>query len=436
MGQLSPEEWPARKAIVNGLPTNLILTDRRVLVVGGGPIATRRVKQLVAAAANVILVAPQVTQDLRHLAETAAITWHDRPFEPADISNVWLAVTATGVPDVDELVSQLANDTNTFCMNSANARHSTALPMAMIHGDDEVVIAVSGGSDPGRARALRDAIDLQLQSGQLPIRRTRMSSAGTDPDIQTHKGSVSLVGAGPGDPQLLTIAAMHAVAVADVLVVDRLAPAILWESPGPDVEVIDVGKTPGKHAVPQDEINAILVSKARAGHRVARIKGGDPFVLGRGGEEALACLAAGVDVDVIPGITSAVSVPAAAGIPVTHRGITSAFVVASAHDGPAGVVHAAANAPSDATLVLLMGVGKLPAIAAGLIESGRRPDMPVAIVESGWTPDQNTTVTSLAKLRTGSVVVSPPAVVIIGDVVTLRASLGDLATASADARHA
>jgi len=196
---------------VNGLPINLILTDRRVLVVGGGPIATRRVKQLVAAAADVILVAPEVTRDLWHLAETATITWHNRTFEPADISNVWLAVTATGVPDVDELVSRLANDSNTFCMNSANASGSTARPMTTIQSDDGVVIAVSGGSDPGRARALRDAIDRQLQSGQLPIRRTRTPSAGPDSDTHTYKGSVSLVGAGPGDPQLLTIAAMRAV---------------------------------------------------------------------------------------------------------------------------------------------------------------------------------------------------------------------------------
>lgn len=416
---------------MNGLPLNLVLTGRSVLVVGGGAVATKRVHQLLEVDALVVVVAPDASPELRELAEAGAIRWHPRPFSPHDLEHMWLVVTATGVSAVDDLVSALAEDNCTWCMNSANVSTSTVLPMTTARGSDGVAIAISGGSDPGRARALRDAIHLLLQAGELPTRRTRPRR--TD---ETAAGSVTLVGAGPGDPALLTIAAMRAVASADVLVVDRLAPAILWQSPGVGVEVIDVGKTPGKHAVPQDEINAILVAKARAGYRVARIKGGDPFVLGRGGEEALACLNAGVAVDVIPGITSAVSVPAAAGIPVTQRGITSAFVVASAHEGPAGVLRASADTPQDATLVLLMGVGRLPAIAAGLIESGRCPDTPVAIVESGWTPAQRTTVTTLDGVRTGTIVVSPPAVVVVGDVVRLRESLGDLATPSADARHA
>jgi uroporphyrin-III C-methyltransferase/precorrin-2 dehydrogenase/sirohydrochlorin ferrochelatase len=416
---------------VNGLPINLVLTNRDVLVVGGGTVATKRVHQLLAVDARVLVVAPDMSPALHELAKAGAIRWHPRPFSPHDLEQMWLVVTATGVGAVDDLVSALAEENRTWCMNSANASTSTALPMTTARGDDGVAIAVSGGFDPGRARALRDAINLLLQAGELPTRRTRVRGAD-----KTAAGSVTLVGAGPGDPALLTIAAMRAVASADVLVVDRLAPAILWQSPAVGVEVIDVGKTPGKHAVPQDEINAILVEKARAGYRVARIKGGDPFVLGRGGEEALACRNAGVAVEVIPGITSAVSVPAAAGIPVTQRGMTSAFVVASAHEGPEGVLRATADAPPDATLVLLMGVGRLPAIAAGLIESGRSPDTPVAIVESGWTPAQRTTVTTLDGVRAGTILVSPPAVVVIGEVVRLRESLGDLATPSADARHA
>lgn len=425
---------------MNGLPINLVLTDRDVLVVGGGAVATKRVHQLREANARVLVVAPEVSPALGALAEVGAIRWHPRTFSPADLSRVWLVVTATGVAAVDALVSELAEENFTWCLNSANASVSTALPMTTARGHDGIAIAVSGGSDPGRARALRDAIHILLQAGDLPTRRTRTRPTNeTDQPREASRtaiGSVTLVGAGPGDPALLTIAAMRAVASADVLVVDRLAPAILWESPGEGVEVIDVGKAPGKHAVPQEEINAILIAKAQAGYRVARIKGGDPFVLGRGGEEALACLSAGVAVEVIPGITSAVSVPAAAGIPVTQRGITSAFVVASAHEGPEGVIRAMTDAPPDATLVLLMGVGRLPAIAAGLIDAGRSADTPVAIVESGWTPTQRTTVTTLSGVRAGTIAVSPPAVVVIGEVVRLRASLGDLATPSAEARHA
>ncbi|NQU37748.1 MAG: uroporphyrinogen-III C-methyltransferase [Actinobacteria bacterium] len=410
---------------------NLVFQDRRVLVVGGGAVATRRVKQLLDVDARVTVVAPDASLELVDLAANGKIEWHHRGFSPDDIAQVWLVVTATGVDAVDNQVAQLAEDNCTWCMNSANATGSTALPMTTVLGDDGVAIAVSGGSDPGRARAVRDAVGLLLHAGELPTRRTRILSKD-----QPATGSVTLVGAGPGDPALLTIAAMRAVSAADVLVVDRLAPAVLWQSPAPGVEVIDVGKIPGKHAVPQEEINAILVEKAQAGHRVARIKGGDPFVLGRGGEEALACLSAGVAIDVIPGITSAISVPAAAGIPVTQRGVTAAFVVASAHDGPEAVIRATADAPNDATLVLLMGVGRLPAIAAGLIDSGRAPDTPLAIVESGWTPRQRTTVTTLDEVRQGGVSVAPPAVVVIGEVVRLRESLGDLATPSPDARHA
>ena len=162
-----------------------------------------------------------------------------------------------------------------------------------------------------------------------------------------------------------------------------------------------------------------------------RLKGGDPFVLGRGGEEALHCLEHGIPVEVVPGVTSAVSVPAAAGIPVTHRGITASFVVASAHAGSDAALDAARDAPRDATLVLLMGVNAIAATAAGLMAAGRSPDTPVAFVESGWTPRQRTTVTTLEKAAWTAPheQVRSPAVVVVGEVVALRATLGDLGAA-------
>ncbi len=417
------------------LPVSLRLTGREVLVVGGGPVAARRVEALLEAQALVTVVAPDAVPALAELAIGGRLTWHKREFVSADVGDLWLAVTATGVPAVDALVSELCESRQIWCINSANSAQSTALPMTIARGPDEITVAVSGGQDPGRSRALRDAIEVLLHSGGLPIAATRPKMVGALEE-QPGVGSVALVGTGPGDPALLTVAAMRAVAEADVLIVDRLAPAVLWQNPRVGVEVIDVGKEPGHHAVPQDEINAIIVAKAQAGHRVARLKGGDPFVLGRGGEEALACLAAGIPVRVIPGITSAISVPAAAGIPVTQRGITSTFVVASAHEGAPGVLAATAGAPANATLVLLMGVRRLPEIANGLIGDGRDPDTAVAVIESGWTPSQRTTVSTLREVGDGQVDIAPPAVVVVGDVVNLREQLGDLAVSSANSRHA
>jgi uroporphyrin-III C-methyltransferase/precorrin-2 dehydrogenase/sirohydrochlorin ferrochelatase len=213
-----------------------------------------------------------------------------------------------------------------------------------------------------------------------------------------------------------------------VVVTDRLGPTSLLSELDPDVAIIDVGKTAGNHPTPQDEINRILVAHAQAGRTVVRLKGGDPFVLGRGGEEALYCLAHDVPVEVVPGVTSAVSVPAAAGIPVTHRGITTSLVIASAHAGAGQALDAARTAPHDATLVLLMGLSGLAVTADELIASGREPGTPVAVISDGWTPRQRTVTGTLASIA-GDVAAARlpgPAVIVVGDVVALRAELGDL----------
>lgn len=414
---------------MSGFPLAVDLRNRLVVVVGAGGVATRRVRQFLHADAAIHVVAPNASDEIRELAAAGALTWSDRDFDDEDLAGAWLVVTATNDVAVNTRVSQLSASSGTWCINSADAAQATAVPMTSVEHADGIQVAVYGGGDPGRAVAIRDAIAVGLRSGKLPIRPTRSAA-------EPATGSVTLVGAGPGDPSLLTVRAAQALALADVLVVDRLAPAALWEDSVSDVRVIDVGKEPGKHAVSQDEINKILVREASAGYNVVRIKGGDPFVLGRGGEEALACQAAGIPVTVVPGITSAISVPAAAGIPVTHRGVTSTFVVASAHDGPAGVLAAVSDSPHSSTLVLLMGAGKLPAIAGALVATGRSSATPVAIIESGWTNDQRTTITSLGEAESGTVRVKPPAVVVIGDVVRLREQLGDLGIASSNARHA
>ncbi|WP_278235025.1 uroporphyrinogen-III C-methyltransferase [Isoptericola sp. AK164] len=240
--------------------------------------------------------------------------------------------------------------------------------------------------------------------------------------MAAHPGHVTLVGAGPGAADLLTYRAWRAIARADVVVHDRLVPLEVLEDLGPDVEVIDVGKAPGKHKVPQPGINDLLVEHARRGRRVVRLKGGDPFVFGRGGEEYAACRAAGVDVDVVPGVSSALAVPALAGIPLTHRGTTTAFHVVTAHTrtGEQQLDDTAVSCVTDrtATLVVLMGVSSLPAIVTRLLDAGADPDIPVAIVERGSTPDQRVTRTGLdlAAKRAEEVGVRAPAVIVIGDV--------------------
>ena len=211
-----------------------------------------------------------------------------------------------------------------FCVRADLATGGSARTPATLRRDG-LTVAVTGGDDPLRAVALRDAISVALDVGELPARPARPAVAG---------GSVALVGGGPGDPELITVRGRRLVASADVIVVDRLAPRDLLDDLPDDVEVIDCGKSAHRHNLTQDEINATLVDRARQGKRVVRLKGGDPFVFGRGGEEFLACVAAGVPVTVVPGISSALAAPAAADIPLTHRGVAAEFTVVSGTPRP------------------------------------------------------------------------------------------------------
>jgi len=306
-----------------------------------------------------------------------------------------------------------------WCVRADDATASAAWTPAVARGADGVLVAVSGGGDPRRSRAIRDAVAVALDTGELPVRATRTR-------VHSGPGTVHLVGGGPGDEGLLTVRGRRLLASTDVVVVDRLAPRGVLDHLSADVEVIDCGKTPGHHQLTQDQINEVIVERALQGLDVVRLKGGDPFVLGRGGEEALACHAAGVPVDVVPGVTSAVSVPAAAGIPVTHRGVTSSFALVSAHDGVEPIERAAHEHPASTTLVLLMGVRLLRDSASALVAAGRRAETPVAIIERGWTPEQRTTVGTLADIadRAEARGVESPAVVVVGEVVSLRERLG------------
>ncbi len=237
------------------------------------------------------------------------------------------------------------------------------------------------------------------------------------PRPRSDTGSVTLVGGGPGATDLLTLRGYRALMTADVVVVDRLGPLQVLDDLPASVEIIDVGKTPGHHPVPQHEINAILVEQALRGRTVVRLKGGDPFVYGRGGEEVLACRAAGVPVEVVPGVSSALSVPALAGIPLTHRGTVGAFLVVNGHGG-LDVGALAAVRDRTATLVILMGVSMLSEITGQAVTAGADVGTPVAVVESGSTEHQRVTRATLGTLveRAAQVGVRAPAVVVVGDV--------------------
>ena len=237
-------------------------------------------------------------------------------------------------------------------------------------------------------------------------------------------GTVTLVGGGPGDPDLLTVGGLRALEHADVVVVDRLAPLDALASCAAGTQIIHVGKVPRGEFTPQERINELLVTHALAGKRVVRLKGGDNFVFGRGGEEWEACAAAGIEVRVIPGVTSAVAAPGMAGIPITHRGVTQGFVVVSGHvapDDPRSTVAWDQLARCGLTLVILMGVANLPTIAARLTAAGRPADEPAAIVANGTLPTQRVWRATLADVAAMAETndVRPPAIVVVGEVAGL-----------------
>jgi uroporphyrin-III C-methyltransferase / precorrin-2 dehydrogenase / sirohydrochlorin ferrochelatase len=385
----------------------------------------RRVRGLLAAGAHVIVIAPSVQPELAALPVTVL----RRPYRRGDLSAAWLAHAATSDPEVNALVAAEAAENRIWCVRADDANASGAwTPAVTRHGG--VTVAVSSAADPARSQRLRTAIALALADGRLPVRPARRSSGA---------GSVALIGGGPGDPGLITVLGRRLLAEADVVVTDKLAPRALLAELDPDVEIIDAGKQPHAHNLTQSQINELIVARARAGSRVARLKGGDPFVFGRGGEEALACVRAGVPFQVVPGVTSAVAVPAWAGIPVTHRGITQDFSVVSAHldpSQPGATVDWAAMARSGATLVLLMAVAHLDAVATELVKRGRDAATPVAVISDGTTADQQVVTSTLGDVAADALAagVRPPAVVVVGDVVRLRDQL--LAGESAAARPA
>ncbi|MGW4682296.1 uroporphyrinogen-III C-methyltransferase [Micromonospora taraxaci] len=415
----------------NPYPLGLRLDGRRVVVVGGGAVATRRVPALLDAGADVLLVAPELTPALRARADAGRLHWVPRRFAPEDLDGAWLVQVAIDDPIAAASVSALAAERRIFCVRADDRSAATAwTPAVTRHGP--VTVAVLGGGDPRRAMTVRDAIrDLlavrlaPLETAPTQSRPDAATGAVTDAAAATGArlaGRVALVGAGPGDPELITVKGWRLLTEADVVVADRLVPGLLLDELRPDVELVDASKIPYGPSRAQEEINQILVDRALAGAFVVRLKGGDPYVFGRGGEELLACAQAGVPVTVVPGVTSSIAAPAAAGIPVTHRGVAHEFTVVSGHlapDAPASLVRWDALAGLRGTLVILMGLKNLAAISETLIAHGRSPQTPAAVVQEATTGTQRVLRSTLDAVAADVLAADlrPPAVVVVGDVV-------------------
>lgn len=398
-------------------PVGLRLAGRRVVVVGGGQVAQRRVPGLIAAGADVLVVAPQITPAIEGLAGAGEISVLLRPFEEADLDGAWYVLAATDDPEVNRAVGRAAEARHTFCVRSDAAGDGSAwTPATGRHG--EVTVAVLGDQrvrrEPRRTAALRDRILEALADGRLD----------DEPGAVLTPGEVVLVGGGPGDPGLVSVAGHRALMAADVVVADRLAPRELLGDLPDTVQVIDVAKLPRGRSALQEEINRVIVEHARAGRRVVRFKGGDSFVFGRGFEEVIACREAGVPVRVLPGLSSSITVPGLAGIPVTHRGVAHSFMVLSGHLPPGhaeSLVDWDAVARAGGTLVLLMAVDNAPSIAEALRKGGRPPETPVAVICDGSMPTERTVLSTLGTLADdlAAEAVRPPAIIVVGDVVAV-----------------
>jgi uroporphyrin-III C-methyltransferase len=349
----------------------LEVAGRPVAVCGGSAHALPVITTLVARGARLTIYAESVATTVADLADRGELVWQRRKAVSADLERAALVVTASGDSTADEQVIRAAADVRTVVLR-------TGAPV------DTAVPPIADGA-----------------------------------------GSVVLVGGGPGDPGLLTVAGLEALRTADVIVTDRLAPVSALAEARPDAVIIDVAKVPRGRSTPQEAINDLLVQHARSGRRVVRLKGGDSFVFGRGGEEWQACAAAGIPVTVIPGVTSAVAGPALAGIPLTHRTLTQGFTVVSGHlppGDPGSTLDWAALARANTTLVIMMGLATLPMITAELIRSGLDEQTPAVTVASAGLPGQQTvhgTVASIAA-HTEHAGLRPPAITVIGAVAGFR----------------
>ncbi len=446
-------------------PAFMDLKGRSCLVVGGGALAARKVRPLLAAGAAVTVVAPRLGADLEARRAASEIAWTARGFVDGDLSGRALAISATGSAAVDERVAEAARRAG-VPVNVVDRSELCSFVFPAIVDRDPLVVAISsGGASPVLARRLRERLEALLPAGLGRLARFAESFRGAvaanirdfaqrrrfwedffDGPIAglvqggeegrareamislvnrggaTAAGRVQLVGAGPGDPDLLTLKALRALQRADVILYDRLvAPAIL-DLARRDAELVPVGKAKGHHSKTQDEINALLLRHAQAGHDVVRLKGGDPFIFGRGGEEQAYLAARGIAVEVVPGITAAAGCAAAAGIPLTHREAAHAVTFVTGH-GSAGEPELdwAGLASAGQTLAIYMGLSTAGVISRRLIEHGLEPGTPVAVIENGTRPEEKRAFGRLGDLEAllRDRAIEGPALIVVGEVVRL-----------------
>lgn len=443
-------------------PVFLKLAGEPVLVVGGGEVALRKIRLLVRARARIRLVAREVHPELATLGIAAAAA----AFEPHQLDGCRLAVAATDDAALNARVAQAARERGIPVNVVDDEVASTWVSAAIVDRAPVLVAISSGGGAPVLARRLREKIEGLLPAGygalarflagvrerlkRVPVERRRVATerfldgAGAerllagDPEAATRTlehlldggaspGEVYLVGAGPGDPDLLTFRALRLMQQADVVLYDRLVSAPILERVRRDAGRIFVGKGPKQHEMSQQEINALLVKLAREGQRVLRLKGGDPFIFGRGGEEIDTLAAQGIAFQVVPGITAANGCAAYAGIPLTHRDCAQSVTFVTGHARQDGAL--ALDWPSLArrgqTVVFYMGRGSLPDLCAQLVKHGLPPEWPAALVEEGTSPQQRVVAGTLATLP-GAVEqagIAGASLVIVGEVVKLRERL-------------
>ena len=399
----------------NAYLVGLRLDGRKVVIIGGGTVAQRRVPLLLANGADVHVITRVATPAVEAFAaQDPGITLSLRDYRDGDLADAWYAIAATDDPAVNAAVVAEADSRRIFCVRADAGREGTAVTPASFSFEGlEVGVLASGAHR--RSAAVRSAIREAFLQGR--IAPDVVAAAASD----VFPGGVALVGGGPGDPELITVRGRRLLAHADVVVADRLAPPELLAELAPHVEVIDAAKIPYGRAMAQDAINEVLIDRARSGKFVVRLKGGDPFVFARGYEEVLALADAGIPVTVVPGLTSAIAVPALAGVPVTHRAVNHEFVVVSGHlspEDPESLVNWEALAHLSGTLVLLMAVERIELFAQALLNGGRAAETPVLVVQHGTTSAERVLRATLSDVpeRIRSEGIRPPAIIVIGPV--------------------
>jgi len=455
------------------LPVFLQLRDRPVLVVGGGRIAVRKVELLRRTGAKITVVAPDLADELRELAKKGELQYVNSLFSPEHVTGTVAVVAATGVPEVNAAVSAAARAQNIPINAVDDPAASTFIFPAIVDRSPILIAISSGGQAPVLARRIREQMEALLPArlGALArfmgdrrktvkralrtaarrsfwerivggvvgarvfagdevtagkdfereLRTTHLTRSGATGGLGL--GECYLIGAGPGDPDLLTLRALQLLQQADVILYDRLVPAAVLERARRDAERVFVGKQPGNHTT-QERINELLVHYARLGLRVARLKGGDPFIFGRGGEEIEVLAAHGIPYLVVPGITAALGAAAATSIPLTHRKLAQSVTFVTGHVLDDESLDWSSLARSHQTVVFYMGIGHLPQIVSRLRGAGAPADQAVAVVERATLPEQRTLRGTLATIVTTvqAANVTPPALLIVGDVTALAAA--------------